>query len=82
MTNERNPRDNPQAGDVVEIGKKGSCLFRHVIGRRENGDVIFVSRCGNQWFNTTFYESLEDWRNTTKLKPDSPITDHTPPLKL
>jgi hypothetical protein len=64
MENERDPRVDPKPGDVLEV-KPGCCLFRHVAIARAN-IVGYASRCGNQWFNTTFRDTLVDWREVMK----------------
>ena len=56
----RDPRTDPRPGDVLEV-KPGCCLFRHVSAAHGN-HVAFHSRCGQQWFNATFRDSLKDWR--------------------
>lgn len=43
---ERNPLTDPQAGDIIEYLPHN---FRHVIGRGVRGEVLYASRCGNQW---------------------------------
>lgn len=59
-TEERDPRIDPAPGDILEM-KPGCCLFRHVEIVR-NGRVTFHSRCGNQWFNSSMRDTLEEWR--------------------
>lgn len=61
---ERDPRIEPMAGDVLEV-KPGCCHFRHVVGFR-NGRVTYASRCGRQWFNSTFRDSIDEWREIMK----------------
>lgn len=55
---ERNPLTDPQAGDIIEYLPHN---FRHVIGRGVRGEVLYASRCGNQWFGCTFRDKIEDW---------------------
>ena len=62
----RDPRIDPQPGDVLEMRCEGSCWFRHVITRSPRGHVRFAARCGNQWFNATMSDTLDDWRTATR----------------
>lgn len=55
----RDPLIDPQAGDIIEYLPHN---FRHVMGRGARGEVLFASRCGNQWFNCNFKDTIENWR--------------------
>lgn len=53
----RDPRINPQAGDIVEHAK----TYRHVSTAHE-GFVTFQQRQGTQWMNATMRVRLAGWR--------------------
>jgi hypothetical protein len=67
MTAKRDPRIDPQFGDVIrmDIGPGESVWDRTVIARRGNL-VEFVARLGSQYFD--FMETIDEWQEATSRK--------------